>query len=379
MAGLSGANVSYDDFSSILDAPVLALLENLTSFDILADLHALQPAFKLPIDQALNLTVLELLSRYYDYIDIAHVHELLRYLNFSEFSAVAELSRAFNAFHQANNSIDASYHLQMLRDELSGSLQYMRNLSALSLPSLADIEQAERELATAAANGTRQAYNAGRRKYQVFKDWSQRSPMMMLLLFSVAEVVCTSVVPIPFGIVFMLLAGALYSLLLGSVIYLINNTLGAWVTFTLVRSQRAQIMSALGKYATTLRRLDEAILREGVYICLLWRCTPILPFVLSSALISMTGITQWQFLWTTFIGEIPVSLPIIAGAALGQKLFAEDIEKADSFSIASIVANTASLLVAIFLLYRLSMITRDVFGRSGVMDEVLAPKPPLLV
>lgn len=172
-------------------------------------------------------------------------------------------------------------------------------------------------------------------------------------------------VPFPIGVFFMLIAGSLYGAMLGTVVYVVNNTLGAWVTFSLVRPMRARVMACLGRHAQTLKRLDDAIVREGPTICLLWRVTPVFPFVISSALLSLTGITQWTFVWTTFVGEIPVSFPIISTAALGHKLLAEEQEAGS----ASVVVNALSVLVAVALMFRLGVVAKEVFQRSGVSTD----------
>ena len=85
------------------------------------------------------------------------------------------------------------------------------------------------------------------------------------------------------------------------------------ITFLIVRSLKDSVIKWLGPHADTWRRLDAAITREGLYICFLWRVAPIAPYVVSSAMISMTNISMWDYTWTTALGIIPSSFPIVSG------------------------------------------------------------------
>ena len=134
----------------------------------------------------------------------------------------------------------------------------------------------------------------------------EEDPVLGLVLFSVGNVLATSICPFPLGVVGCVIAGVLYGAVLGAVIYVLTCSTGAWITFVLVRLMRPHLIARLGPYARTWERLDAAITREGVVICMLWRVAPIAPFVLSSVLISMTGLTQVRAVAST---RFPIPCP----------------------------------------------------------------------
>ena len=127
---------------------------------------------------------------------------------------------------------------------------------------------------------------------------------------------------------------------------------------------RPHILGSLGRHARTWELLDAAITREGVIICMLWRIAPIAPFVVSSVLIAMTGITQFEYIWTTSIGIIPSTIPIVSAAALGRSLLVED--EVDQVQVAF---NVLSIGAGIYVMYRLAIIATEVLRRSGFSAE----------
>ena len=145
-------------------------------------------------------------------------------------------------------------------------------------------------------------------------DWARgQNSTVALASYAIANTLLTSILPLPLGVLMMIVGGVLWGQVVGLSVYLATSTLGAWITFTIVRLLKFRVMSMLGKHATTWKRLDEAIMREGLWICFLWRVAPIAPYVISSAMISMTEITQWDYMWTTALGIIPSSFPIVSG------------------------------------------------------------------
>lgn len=194
--------------------------------------------------------------------------------------------------------------------------------------------------------------------------YAEENPRQGLTIFAIGNILGTSVFPIPVGVFFCMLAGLLYGAVLGAAVYIVTCATGAWFTFLLVRCLRPRIITSMGKYAKTWEKLDAAITREGVIICMLWRIAPIAPFVLSSVMIAMTGLTQWQYVWTTSIGIIPSTVPIVSAAALGRNLLVEN--EVDPMQIAF---NVVSIGAGIYVCVRLAFIASEVLKRSGLDED----------
>ena len=61
----------------------------------------------------------------------------------------------------------------------------------------------------------------------------EEDPVLGLVLFSVGNVLATSICPFPLGVVGCVIAGVLYGAVLGAVIYVLTCSTGAWITFVL--------------------------------------------------------------------------------------------------------------------------------------------------
>ena len=194
-----------------------------------------------------------------------------------------------------------------------------------------------------------------------FLSWAAAAPPEeVFALFAVLNIIATSVVPFPLGVAGSVVAGIMYGPVNGTIAYVTTCSIGSWITFVLVRLLRPCVLERLGSHRSTWERLDAAIVREGVQICLLWRIAPIAPFVISSILISMTGITQWQYVWTTSLGIIPSTIPIVSAASLGHQLVTSD-----HVSPLAIAGNVFSIVAGFYVVYRLAALAHGVLSRSA--------------
>lgn len=197
-------------------------------------------------------------------------------------------------------------------------------------------------------------------------EWARtEDPFAAAAIFCIINILGTSVIPLPIGVWMMVAAGVLYGQVLGLVLYLSTSIIGAWITFGVVRLVRERIIGMLGKHAETWRRLDAAITREGLWIALLWRVAPIAPYVASSAMISMTDIPMHDYLWTTAIGIIPSSFPVVSGAALADTML---IERKDVDPVV-LGINIASLAAGVYVMVRLGAIAMEVLQRDVAANE----------
>ena len=197
-------------------------------------------------------------------------------------------------------------------------------------------------------------------------DWARnQDPWTAAAIFCAINVLGLGVLPLPIGIWMAVIFGILYGQVLGMVLYIVTSWLGAWITFGIVRLVRHRIIELLGPHAETWRRLDAAIMREGLWICFLWRVAPIAPFVVSSAMIAMTDISQFNYLWTTFLGIIPSSFPIVTAAALAGTMLIEQKE-VDPLTL---VINGISIGAGVYVMFRLTRIAMDVFNRDAELSD----------
>ena len=130
-------------------------------------------------------------------------------------------------------------------------------------------------------------------------------PIVFLSGYTIINVIATSVIPVPIATTLVPLATLLFGLLGGIALNVGTTCLGAYLSFHLLRNGcRPCFVRALGRHHGTWMALDAAFQEHGWQIPLLIRCSPISPVVITNILLSLTSITPWTYLWTTFIGEL---------------------------------------------------------------------------
>ena len=116
-------------------------------------------------------------------------------------------------------------------------------------------------------------------------SFDELDPSTAVLVYALANLVITSVCPVPLGVFMIVAAGLMWGAVWGGAIYLSTCACGSAITFALARCMRPRLLARLGdKHRRTFNTLDAALVADGVMIAILWRVAPIAPFVLSSAL-----------------------------------------------------------------------------------------------
>ena len=78
---------------------------------------------------------------------------------------------------------------------------------------------------------------------QAVLDWARtQNPALAMTLFCATNIILCSVLPLPFGVFMMVIAGVLYGQALGLALYLSTSATGAWITFLVVRCFRERII-----------------------------------------------------------------------------------------------------------------------------------------
>lgn len=97
--------------------------------------------------------------------------------------------------------------------------------------------------------------------------------------------------------------GFLFGASLGTVYSVTGATIGALLSFTLVRYFFAKAMQR--RYAQQMRTFSDMLAQDGISFLLFVRLVAIFPFFLINILISLTHIPLRTFAWTTALGIIP--------------------------------------------------------------------------
>ena len=201
---------------------------------------------------------------------------------------------------------------------------------------------------------------------------------LVILWYSLANIVVTSVIPVPLAGPMTAVAAVLFGLFYGMVINVLTSTVGGYLGLLAVRYLcRPCFMRALGRYRKHWMALDAALLEQGSQIALLIRIAPISPMVATNILLSLTSISAPTYMWTCAIGIIPANLPYAYAAQLGVEL-ATDFPPKDPVMLSMTLFG---LIASILIAYKVGMIAKRLLKKAGVgggspAQDVDAPLPP---
>ncbi len=132
-----------------------------------------------------------------------------------------------------------------------------------------------------------------------------RAPILVQTTFILTYVFLTSL-SIPGAIVLTLLAGSIFGTVYGTALVSFASTAGATVAFMLSRTIFRSVL--MMKYRQRLLYFDQRLRRDGNRYLLSLRLIPLSPFVVINAVLGLTGIRTWSFIWITFVGMLPGNL-----------------------------------------------------------------------
>ncbi len=107
---------------------------------------------------------------------------------------------------------------------------------------------------------------------------------------------------IPGAAIMSLVAGALFGLVLGTVIVSFASTIGATLAFLSSRYVLRDWVQ--GKFGTRLRAIDEGLEKDGAFYLFTLRLIPVFPFFVINLLMGLTRIKTFTFFWVSQLGML---------------------------------------------------------------------------
>jgi len=123
--------------------------------------------------------------------------------------------------------------------------------------------------------------------------------------------ISATTISLPVAGVMVLVAGALFGVVLGSVVISISSTVGATLAFLLSRFLFQDFVDRHFPKATKV--INEGIKRDGAYYLFSIRLVPLFPYFVINLAMGLTHIRVWTFAWVTQLGLLPITV-ILANA-----------------------------------------------------------------
>lgn len=146
--------------------------------------------------------------------------------------------------------------------------------------------------------------------------WTGANLWLAALLFFAFYVLVTAL-SIPGAAVMTLAAGALFGLLLGTVLVSFASTIGATLAFLAARFLLRQPLRE--RYGERLKAFDAGIERDGAFYLFTLRLVPLFPFFMINLLTGLTALRTWTYFWVSQVGMLPGTVVYVyAGTQLAR-------------------------------------------------------------
>lgn len=122
------------------------------------------------------------------------------------------------------------------------------------------------------------------------------------------------------GSLLTLAAGAVYGLMLGTVIVSLSSTLGAALAFLIARHAARDRVREMIRQSPKLAAVDAAIGQQGWKIVALLRLSPAVPFNLQNYLYGVTAIRFWPCVLVSWVAMLPGTFLYVYIGSLGHSV-----------------------------------------------------------
>jgi uncharacterized membrane protein YdjX (TVP38/TMEM64 family) len=114
---------------------------------------------------------------------------------------------------------------------------------------------------------------------------------------------------IPGAAIMSLVAGALFGVVLGTLIVSFASTMGATLAFLSSRYVLRDWVQ--GKFGERLRAVDDGLEKDGAFYLFTLRLIPVFPFFVINLLMGLTRIKTGTFFWVSQIGMLPATIVFV--------------------------------------------------------------------
>ena len=114
---------------------------------------------------------------------------------------------------------------------------------------------------------------------------------------------------IPGAAIMSLVAGALFGVVVGSIIVSFASTIGATLAFLSARFVLRDWVQT--KFGERLRAIDDGLEKDGAFYLFTLRLIPVFPFFVINLLMGLTRIKTRSFFWVSQLGMLPATVVFV--------------------------------------------------------------------
>jgi uncharacterized membrane protein YdjX (TVP38/TMEM64 family) len=149
-----------------------------------------------------------------------------------------------------------------------------------------------------------------------FQQLYQQHLMAVIGIYAAIYIIVTAL-SLPGAAVMTLAGGALFGLLVGTVVVSFASTIGAACAFLASRFFLRDWVQ--GRFGDRLKTVNEGIEREGAFYLFSLRLIPVFPFFIINLLMGLTTMPVATFFWVSQLGMLPATAVYVnAGSELAK-------------------------------------------------------------
>jgi uncharacterized membrane protein YdjX (TVP38/TMEM64 family) len=134
------------------------------------------------------------------------------------------------------------------------------------------------------------------------------NPVLYIAGFFLIYVAVTGL-SIPGAAIMTLIAGALFGLVIGTIIVSFASSIGATLAFLGSRYVLRDWVQA--KFGAQLKPIDEGLAKDGAFYLFTLRMIPLFPFFVINLLMGLTRIRTWTYYWVSQVGMLLATIVFV--------------------------------------------------------------------
>jgi pyruvate/2-oxoglutarate dehydrogenase complex dihydrolipoamide dehydrogenase (E3) component/uncharacterized membrane protein YdjX (TVP38/TMEM64 family) len=149
-----------------------------------------------------------------------------------------------------------------------------------------------------------------------FAAYYDANPATVIALFAALYIAVTAA-SLPGAAILTIAAGALFGLVVGSILVSFASSIGATLAFLVSRYLFRDWVQA--RFGARLKAIDDGIARDGAFYLFSLRLVPAFPFFIVNLLMGLTAIRTWTFYWVSQLGMLLATIVFVnAGTQLAR-------------------------------------------------------------
>lgn len=129
--------------------------------------------------------------------------------------------------------------------------------------------------------------------------------------------VTATALALPAATVISLAGGAMFGLLVGTVVVSFASTVGAGLAFIVSRYLLRDWVQS--RFGDKLQKINKGIEEDAAFYLFTLRLVPVFPFFMINTLVALTPMRFWTYYWVSQVGMFPATIVYVnAGKELGQ-------------------------------------------------------------